>query len=48
MKVEGKHYDCEDCGIANARQKGVKKYTNTKSDTPGENLFIDLSTTKRG
>ena len=42
-KVKGTTTLCEDCIIGKAKQKSVKKSTNTQSTHPGERLFVDIS-----
>jgi hypothetical protein len=43
IEVQNKMEKCVDCALSKAKQKSVKKYTNTKSEVPGERLFIDIS-----
>ena len=38
--------DCEDCKISKAKQKKVDKVDETRSQTPGERLCIDISSVK--
>ena len=42
-KIKGKTSQCEDCIIGKAKQKSVKKSTNTHATKPGERLFVDIS-----
>jgi hypothetical protein len=37
---------CEDCATAKARQKNLKKLTETRGTVPGERLFLDMSSVK--
>jgi transposase InsO family protein len=46
LQLVGKVQVCEDCKVANARQKDVAKETHNQSDKPGERLFIDISSIK--
>jgi hypothetical protein len=43
IEIQNKMEKCVDCALSKAKQKPVKKYTNTKSKVPGERLFIDIS-----
>jgi hypothetical protein len=45
-KITGTFETCRECKEANAQQKGVSKTTATKSDIPGERLFIDITSVK--
>ena len=56
LKATAKHYGwkltgtfeaCEDCQMSNAQQKNVPKSTTTKSSTPGERLFVDMSSVSK-
>ena len=42
-KVQGTTTLCDDCIIEKAKQKSVKKSTNSHSTYPGERLFVDIS-----
>ncbi len=42
-KTTGDSNACEDCATANARQKNLKKTTETKSKRAGERHMIDIS-----
>ena len=42
-KLTGKMEKCISCLEGNARKKGVAKFTDTKSETPGERIFIDTT-----
>jgi hypothetical protein len=46
-KVTGKFETCKDCQEANAKQKGVQKSTPDRCTTPGERLFIDITSIKK-
>jgi Reverse transcriptase (RNA-dependent DNA polymerase) len=41
--VTGKFEACADCLTGNIKQKPVPKTTETKSETPGERVFIDIT-----
>ena len=41
--LTGKLEPCEHCKIANAKQKDVPKTTETRSEKPGERVFLDIS-----
>jgi hypothetical protein len=41
--LTGKLEPCEHCKIANAKQKNVPKTTDTRSEKPGERVFLDIS-----
>jgi len=41
--LKNKMMNCDSCAMAKLCQKNVPKATATKSDTPGERLFIDIS-----
>jgi hypothetical protein len=45
-KTTGDSNACEDCATAKARQKNLKKTTETKSNLAGERLMIDISSIK--
>jgi hypothetical protein len=45
-KTTGDPNACEDCDTAKARQKNLKKTTETKSNLAGERLMIDISSIK--
>lgn len=45
-QVTGTFETCRDCHESNAKQKGVAKSTETKSDKPGERLFMDFTSIK--
>ena len=44
--VTGKFEACADCQMSNIKQKAVPKYTETKSTTPGERVFIDITSVR--
>ena len=44
--VTGKMEPCVECQKSNIKQKGVSKYTDTKSTKPGERIFIDTTSIK--
>ena len=41
--ITGRFETCKDCPLANAKQKGVKKTTETESTEPCERLFLDIT-----
>ena len=45
-KITGKMAHCRDCYLSNTRQKGVSKETKTKSDSPVERIYIDITSAK--
>ena len=45
-KITGKLEPCQECQESNIRQKAVAKFTSTKSNVPGERIFIDTSSIK--
>ena len=45
-KITGKMEPCQECQESNIRQKAVAKFTSTKSNVPGERIFIDTSSIK--
>ncbi len=45
-KIGGKLRPCKSCGIAKAKQKSVSIQLQPKSDTPGERMFLDISSIK--
>jgi hypothetical protein len=44
--VTGKFEACADCQMSNIKQRPVPKFTETKSETPGERVFIDITSVK--
>ena len=44
--ITGRFEVCRDCKEANAQQKDVPKTTKTKSEIPGERIFIDITSIK--
>ena len=44
--LTGTFAPCEDCGIGKAKQTKMKKGVSSKSKTPGERIFIDISSPK--
>jgi len=46
-KLTGTLEACEDCQMSNAQQKRVSKTTKTQSETPGERLFVDMSSVSK-
>ena len=42
-KLTGKLDPCPHCRLGNQRSKGVAKSTETKSEKPGERIFIDIT-----
>jgi hypothetical protein len=44
--ITGKFETCKDCKESNAKQKNVSKVSDSKSDIPGERLFIDITSIK--
>lgn len=42
----GKFCACPDCNASNAKQKGVNKATDVKSERPGERIFTDIVSIK--
>ncbi len=46
-QLTGKFEACEDCQMSNVQQKAVPKTTETSSDTPGERLFVDMSSVSK-
>ena len=46
-KLTGTLEACEDCQMSNAQQKKVSKTTETKSEVPGERLFVDMSSVSK-
>jgi Reverse transcriptase (RNA-dependent DNA polymerase)/gag-polypeptide of LTR copia-type len=44
--VTGKFEACADCQMSNIKQKPVPKTTSTKSEAPGERVFIDLTSVR--
>jgi hypothetical protein len=46
-KVTGRFETCRDCNESNAKQKGVQKTTADRSTTPGERLFMDITSIKK-
>jgi hypothetical protein len=46
-KLTGKLEPCKDCQMSNAQQKKVSKTTETESTTPGERMFVDMSSVSR-
>ena len=45
--VSGKFEACADCQMSNIKQKPVPKLTETKSTTPGERIFIDITSVQQ-
>ena len=45
-KLVGKLERCQDCYLSNARKKGVAKTTDTHSSTPGECIYINITSSK--
>jgi hypothetical protein len=45
-KIGGRLRPCSSCGIAKAKQKSVSKELQPKSETPGERMFLDISSIK--
>ena len=45
-KLTGKMDTCENCSLAKAKQKNLKKEKKEKSKTPGERLYMDISSIK--
>ena len=43
VETTGTIQPCEDCNLSKARQKNVAKSTMTMATTPGERLFLDIS-----
>jgi len=41
--LKNKMENCDSCAMAKSRQKNMPKAAKTKSETPGERLFIDIS-----
>ena len=41
--VRGTLRSCDACRMAKARAKGVKKVTETKSERPGERMYVDIT-----
>jgi hypothetical protein len=46
-KLTGKLETCQDCQLGNIRQKSVESETMTKSNIPGERVFIDTTSIKQ-
>lgn len=46
IKLNGTPNPCYECSISKAKQKNTSKWTDVKSKTPGERLFIDISSSK--
>ena len=46
-KLTGTLEACEDCQMSNAQQKKVPKKTEAQSHTPGERLFVDMSSVSK-
>jgi hypothetical protein len=43
IEVKGTLKSCDACKMAKARAMNMKKKTDTRSDTPGERMYIDLT-----
>ena len=47
LKIMGTFTPCEDCRIGKAKQSNMNKEVNSKSEIPGERIFIDISSGKK-
>jgi hypothetical protein len=46
LKLKGEFKVCEDCALAKARQRNVNKDWKGGSQTPGERVYLDISSIK--
>jgi hypothetical protein len=47
IKLTGQLRACEDCILAKIRRKKIKKFSNLRSEVPGERFLIDVSYIKK-
>jgi hypothetical protein len=46
LRLKGELKVCEDCAVAKARQKNINKDWKEGSQSPGERVYLDISSIK--